>query len=731
MRALYPPYRVSKDRQLLNIRSGGTTADNKVDAASKLGLLTKDMIGKPLGLIALDSLGRVMGVQLGGAGNITSPSNNVPANGTLEFKITDYDFTTEYHIGGVNGAASRVLDTITFTADNIIGKGALLFNGRNIPLNITSEGAAYVVDKPSVVVIPPKKAKAYNTFMGSVFKVTASDSSDTSGFRLTESIWTLYTADGKILEQETVKVSLGGDPTRWMNVKPLLPSTSYKITVEYHSEGAVSNLSGEMGFSTKTVFIHEVVKTWTGVSSDVTFGYKAVISGNGQIVAISEPDLVPELVSHGTVYIYERGPNGWSEDPVKVYSGDTNFGVHLDISDDGNTLLVGDDTNMYIYKRLANKWSIIPVTTVPNIYRLSPAMTNMLTYMDDRASFVVGGGLPVGTDAYLDYSLIEVSLGKYVIIPGTLLGKTKVVSGGYVVLTTTVGGAVETFPINNSRTVYKDINGYYLSNLRPVLNGELDPDSSHASILFDANNTILPVLTLAALALRSDPRFPLGLDLAKVNKHINSSTSDLKIPLDVGTKLRTYILDDLHTRDIIPYDVTKMISMDNIHVLHVNTYSTNKRTVAVDNDFDELVGVYPFLISPDGKLAVQWTDTGLGTKYKLSLINLGTTSKLGDFSFDHNKQISPLDSNYEGYADGVLGEYIKFSKNSKYLIVSSSRYSYNNPGSKRLNVYDISSGKMPAGTKYTIDANKELCDMGLDDMYMLTRENNTIQLLEK
>lgn len=87
------------------------------------------------------------------------------------------------------------------------------------------------------------------------------------------------------------------------------------------------------------------------------FGYKIAISGDGDTIAASSKNM------SGCVYVFYKNGNEYYQQSKIVISSLRNFGESISISNDGNTLIIGNVTNaskevgtVYIYTRTGSTW---------------------------------------------------------------------------------------------------------------------------------------------------------------------------------------------------------------------------------------------------------------------------------------------------------------------------------------------------------------------------------------
>lgn len=134
-------------KQTLPISKGGTSANNLIDAAKRLKIVTASMIDQPSGVIGLDSLGKVptSKFSIGSRVNLDGPLEGI-AGQTIQFFITDYDSFKTYTLNISAGSVSRVESLIQVTLPVIAQNVTLTVNGK--PYVITCRVAGPL--KPSI-----------------------------------------------------------------------------------------------------------------------------------------------------------------------------------------------------------------------------------------------------------------------------------------------------------------------------------------------------------------------------------------------------------------------------------------------------------------------------------------------------------------------------------------------------------------------------------------------------
>lgn len=151
MRRIYKNAADTSGHDTLPISQGGTNASTLTQAAINLGLVTKDMAGRPGGVLILNNKGSLTKTSL--PDGVSDPSTvslygetAVTAGQVLTLKITNYDSFTTYTATAVNGTAEIKGEDVLFTAGTTTGPASLTINDKTYAITVT--GA--FVNKPSL-----------------------------------------------------------------------------------------------------------------------------------------------------------------------------------------------------------------------------------------------------------------------------------------------------------------------------------------------------------------------------------------------------------------------------------------------------------------------------------------------------------------------------------------------------------------------------------------------------
>lgn len=129
---------LSNRRRVQSINQGGTSGDDPVEAAINLRLVTKDMVGDPLGPVALDATSKIPASSF-------STGSKVSLNGSLfaiisqavNYEITDYDSNRVYNISVTAGSVTRNGSALVFTPPPTAQIVTLTVNGKNYTVDVS------------------------------------------------------------------------------------------------------------------------------------------------------------------------------------------------------------------------------------------------------------------------------------------------------------------------------------------------------------------------------------------------------------------------------------------------------------------------------------------------------------------------------------------------------------------------------------------------------------------
>lgn len=149
--------------------------------------------------------------------------------------------------------------------------------------------------------------------------------------------------------------------------------TGFDKTVELSSDGNTliageENGTSGGGFGDALIFTrsgsswsYQTTLNGSDQASGDKFAHSVSISGDGNTAAVGANE---ENSGDGAVYVFTRSGSSWSQQ-AKISQGNANgkFGRHVDLTEDGNGLVIGEDGynsgdgRIYLYKRSGSSWA--------------------------------------------------------------------------------------------------------------------------------------------------------------------------------------------------------------------------------------------------------------------------------------------------------------------------------------------------------------------------------------
>lgn len=126
---------------------------------------------------------------------------------------------------------------------------------------------------------------------------------------------------------------------------------------------------------TPTVHVYtKPVSTWVRLTTlapvdaqtSGLFGDNLVCSNTGSCIAVAEPNYSSAETHHaGRIHVYDSHTR--NDIIYPPYQTETNFGSKMDITSNGNTIIVGGQYNVYMYTRnISDEWDLVRTITPPN-----------------------------------------------------------------------------------------------------------------------------------------------------------------------------------------------------------------------------------------------------------------------------------------------------------------------------------------------------------------------------
>lgn len=273
---------------VVGVDKGGTGANNPIDAASNLGLVTTALLGAVGGAVKVESSGKIAADKLP-TSVVNGPTLNGPsdvyAGQTCVYTITNYDSSLNYAVSASAGSISRTADTITWVAPTLVQTATLTVAGRTVTVNVKAAGPV----QPSIVA-PVANANTVGTaydFIASAFQL----SSGTGNHQMSD--WQIASdpAFSNIIASTT------GDTvnrTTWSSAG-FAPGSTYYVRVRYKDlTKGYSPWSNSVKFSTRTTF--------SPTNEEASFTFDASYADPPQTIVVSNDGL-----RVATAYYYFSG----------------------------------------------------------------------------------------------------------------------------------------------------------------------------------------------------------------------------------------------------------------------------------------------------------------------------------------------------------------------------------------------------------------------------------------
>lgn len=353
-RQLYSPTKGEYNPNVRPIRQGGTSAKTALQAAINLGGLTYGS-DDPESYMTLNSEGKLPVAKFGNlqmSGLSVKGPLEVAKGKTYTYTITDYDYTLPYIITADKGTVAVSGETITYTAPATAGGDFISINERRVYLSVGEP-------KPQTpyVITPVPGSYVFGSFAlftSSAFSMGDPNITDPHIY----SIWELSELED--FSSIAFTTNQASNKTAWQ-VNNLNAGHSYYVRVKHASASyGFSNWSPVTKISVlQNLFVsgEETLQPGPGTGQQARlvpnyiragdqFGYSVSISNDGNTVVVGEPygDESTTKTETGKVFIFTRILTGWSQkavlsDPL-LFTG-AMFGQSVAMSGDGETCAVG------------------------------------------------------------------------------------------------------------------------------------------------------------------------------------------------------------------------------------------------------------------------------------------------------------------------------------------------------------------------------------------------------
>jgi hypothetical protein len=323
----------------------------------------------------------------GSAGTINIATTSVPDSTTLYYTLTNSSdfsassgsFTINSNSGSFNVTPTEDTTTEgseTFQVEIRIGStsGTIVTTSNSITINDTSvpSWSSPVSDAKLLASDAESQAKfgrSVSISNNGTIAIVGSSNEDTSGTDAGAAY--IYTRSGTSWTQQS-KLQASD--------KASYDYFGYSVSIDSDGDTAIVGAYGEDtgGAHSGSAYIFtRSGSTWTqqakiqasDAQADDYFGISVSISGDGNTAIVSARNEDTTASNAGSAYIYTRSGSTWSQQ-AKIQASDAqandNFGYSVDISNDGDTVIVGayrEDTggtdagSAYIYTRSGSTWS--------------------------------------------------------------------------------------------------------------------------------------------------------------------------------------------------------------------------------------------------------------------------------------------------------------------------------------------------------------------------------------
>lgn len=340
---------IPSDYNTIPVGKGGTGARTFKQAAQNLGLLTRDLIGKPFGPIELDQQAKPATTMLPeGYRDISMPTLVGPAevgpDGSVVLKITNYDAFVTYNVSVEGGTFRRDADKITFNANSTAIIGKVIINGVEFRIQIRIPvPVAPVIDS---IVLTPETVGVKADFTTSLFYIEGiEDIHSATDWQLAE--------DASFTEIVSQIQASTSNLVSW-SVPNLEPGTTYYVRARHHG----TEYPGQYWSTTRSFVTNEL-------------GVVGGIAGPDSIVQRTQASFTILGYVEGRVYSVE-----FSENATGSRTGNT---IYLDpVVNPGNVWIkvnsVRKDIAVTAYRPI--------VTSLQNVGPIAIEATRVVTIPD-------------------------------------------------------------------------------------------------------------------------------------------------------------------------------------------------------------------------------------------------------------------------------------------------------------------------------------------------------------
>ena len=314
---------------VLPIAHGGTSAKDKVQAASNLSFLPRDELFNAEEKIIGDKLDTYIGPV-----NIDGPLQ-VFLNSKSTYTITDHDLTTHYRVIPLTGSVVLNNDQIEYTAPVSGTTGGFVVNDKVIEVALVRP----YVTQPSITSPTTGTVNVQQsiTLTSGVFStVGGNDTHQSSDWQIaTDAAFTNLVAQASESTSSLTSYTVTG----------LTANTTYYARVRYRGTSLtdMSAWSDATTFSTKTSFypsVQEALFYDNSGSSGDNFGISVAVSADGNTCVVGAPSRSSYT---GIAYVFKRQNHVWAQQTVLQPNSlpfNANYGLRVAISANADTAVV-------------------------------------------------------------------------------------------------------------------------------------------------------------------------------------------------------------------------------------------------------------------------------------------------------------------------------------------------------------------------------------------------------
>jgi len=325
-----------------------------------------------------------------------------------EFSNSGWNQQTKLLASDIQGFAAFGCSVDISQDGNTVAVGAFGSNSASVDPEFTGNGAVYIFTRSGSTWTQQAKLLASDldssdSFGSSVslstdgnMVVVGAPNEDTSPNSFNGAAY-VFTRSGSIWTQESKFIA--SDPGDYFNFGRSVSLSSDKSTAAVGCPGASATYVFTRSGTSWTE--QEKLVASDGEGSE-GFGYEVSISSNGNIVlvgAYTEDTLAN--TDNGAAYVFARSESTWTQQAKLLASdaeGNDNFGISVNISNDGNTAIIGSRADQmgtnkigkaYIFDYVNAAWSQTDILTALDGVD-TDKFGNAVVISEDKSTIIVG-----------------------------------------------------------------------------------------------------------------------------------------------------------------------------------------------------------------------------------------------------------------------------------------------------------------------------------------------------